>query len=206
MDLWGFFTSTQGLIVASTALVSSVTLLVRVIRAGRKRQPKRQTRRKRRVVVFVSVLAAGLTAFFVWTSGPADDARNVQLTNAAWEALNARDSVEAAQCAGECVGMFQKDADREQRLLEAEGAPLPPTGPVADPERTVLLNRGLLNDVAVCLYLQGLALENQDLHDRACDAYRGAMRYTYARAWDDEYGFWSPADKAADRLASLQAA
>lgn len=129
---------------------------------------------------------------------------NVALTAAAWDALNGEDYSEAVAKATECIREFRASADREQSRLENGGVPLPPTGKVSEAVKQAVLARAMLNDVGTCYYIVGRSAEHLNQNDNARSAYASAIRYRYARCWDPQGWFWSPADAARDRLAVLE--
>lgn len=159
--------------------------------------------------VLLSSMAAG--------AGPADventKSLNERLTTEAFKALEDRDWDTAVRKAAECIKEFKQDADELQKALAAKNEPAPPVGKVADEERLKILNRGPLNDVAACYYIQGEALrrlsaaavaqEKEKLLAQAKAAYEAAARYTYARTWDPGGWFWDPARKSNQRLAEM---
>lgn len=130
--------------------------------------------------------------------------KNVQLTNDAWDAFNKSDYDRAIAKASECIEEFRGAADKEQAKLEQQKAPSPPTGKVSASQKQKLFSRGLLNDVATCFYIKGRSAEYLRRNDQAKEAYKAASKYTYARTWDQNGWFWSPSEKASERLKQLK--
>ncbi len=135
---------------------------------------------------------------------PAGAGLNTELTSQAWNALNKGDYDGAIAAADKCINEFLGRAMREQEDLEAKKTPLPPTGKVSDQERQAIFARGLLNDVATCLYIKGRSLEAKGQKGEAVKVYKATAKYTYARCWDPQGWFWSLSDGASDRLRMLK--
>ncbi len=129
---------------------------------------------------------------------------NVRLTNLAWDAFNKGAHERAIKHAQECVDDFRGGAERRQRQLEDGNAPPPPTGAVGDQERETIFANGLLNDVATCLFIKGKSEEALGRREEAVRTFRDASRYTYARCWDPNGWFWSPAEAALDQLSTTE--
>jgi hypothetical protein len=135
---------------------------------------------------------------------PSGMTQNTELTNKAWDAFNKGDYDSAIGLADKCINEFLGRAMREQEDLEAKKSPLPPTGPVPDQEKQAIFARGLLNDVATCMYIKGRSLEAKGRKEEAAKVYKATAKFTYARCWDPKGGaFWSPAEGALDRLRTL---
>jgi tetratricopeptide (TPR) repeat protein len=134
---------------------------------------------------------------------PKDKPLNEKATAAAWAALNTDKFEAAMQRADECVGEFRGAANRLQEKLENEKADLP-TGAVSAQLKAKILANGLLNDVGTCYFIKGQAAEKLGRKEDAVKAYEEARKLTYARTWDPQGWFWSPAEGASDRLASLR--
>ena len=159
-----------------------------------------------KILFLLSVLMLGLSC-----AGPSDrieqpqaEGINTVLTNQAWEAYNRKDYKAAIKSADKCITEFLGSAIREQETLTARRAPLPPIGMVSNKERQVIFARGLLNDVATCLYIKGRSLEAEGQKDEAVEVYEETAKYTYARCWDPQGWFWSLSEGARDRLRMLR--
>ncbi len=129
---------------------------------------------------------------------------NTVLTNQAWEAYNRSDYKSAIELADKCINEFLGNAMREQEKLVAKKVPLPPVGEVSNRDRQIILERGLLNDVATCLYIKGRSLEAEGQKEEAVKVYKDTTKYTYARCWDPKGWFWSLSEGALDRLRMLE--
>jgi hypothetical protein len=134
----------------------------------------------------------------------ADVPRNVELTNAAWDAFKAKNYDGAITAADRCVRRFKDEADSGEAQLEKSHAPLPPTGKVTEREKKAIFDQGLLNDVAACYWIKGSAAQALKRNDVARDAFKAAAAYRYARTWDVRGWFWSPSADALDRLEDLK--
>jgi hypothetical protein len=201
--------STQALLVAITGLivaippliVSIVQLLKEPPRSGDHDVQKPKTMRLTWPAVLCLCLLTGALSLlgarlFTKMRLPV----NAKLANQAWNALVTRDYRRAFQTASDCVNQFGGQADVQQAKLMAEGTPIPPVGNVSHSEKTVLLGRGVLNDVGACLFVEAQAAEKMGNADGARSAYQSLSRLTYARIYDPAGFFWSPAEAASARL------
>lgn len=203
-----FVQGVSGLIAAIGTLLTGIASLLNAARRLRERRRASVETKgtPERVMWLLGVLSISVSfailALRATTGEP--QPKNVVLTTAAWNALNAKNYVAAIAKAQECVDEFGRSADREQSDLEKQKTPQPPKGKVTDAERQMILARGLLNDVATCYFIIGRSAEYLGRMDLARDAYGRASKYPYARTWDPGGWFWSPAEAAADRLAGLK--
>jgi hypothetical protein len=215
-QLSGFINSLAGLITAVTALVGGLAAL---IAAWPKSKPKQcsimlKEQEAKRLAATVAVLLLTISAgVFVGrlTAGPTQSVpvaglpSNVRLTAAAWDFYNKKNYRAAIAKAQECIQEFQGSANKEQAELKGQSAPVPPTGKVSEEDKASIFQRGLLNDVATCFFIQGRSAESLGLLEDAKRAYRQAETYPYARTWDPGgQFFWSPAQAAMDRLSTLK--
>lgn len=153
----------------------------------------------------LSMSALGVTA--AATSGgqdSADTARNVELTNAAWDAFRHHRYEDAIAAAERCASRFKSDADQTQADLENKKAKALPKGKVSEQQKKAIYDQGVINDVATCYWIKGRSAQLLHRNDAAREAYSATMRYSYARTWDPRGWFWSPAEDAADRLQDLK--
>jgi hypothetical protein len=203
--------STQALIAALTALIVSIPPLIAAIRnLFPKREGVPQTSRKRRVWPWIAG-AVGLCLFVgsLWVLGVRYEAernlpRNTNMATAAWSAYTKNDFNGALQRAADCISTFGPQASMQQKELAAEGESLPAVGPVPEPEKSKILSRGILNDVGACLFVKAQAAEKLGRTKEALAAYQQMGALTYARVYDPNGFFWSPADAAAARLNGSQ--
>jgi tetratricopeptide (TPR) repeat protein len=213
--LTAFLESTASLIAAIGALLTGAATVINAAmqhRSGRVRdegeevnlKPKFQSSTKAGITIglLLIIISVGLFAGRAFSSGK--NALNVELMAAAWDAFNEQDFSRAIANAEKCIGEFRGAADREQDSLEKAGTPLPPKGKVANDAKALILSRGLLNDVATCYYIKGRSAQELGRRDEARGAFEAAAKYTYARSWDPQGWFWSPAEAAKDRLASMK--
>jgi hypothetical protein len=131
--------------------------------------------------------------------------KNAKLTSEAWEGFNQNDYEQAVIKAEECISQFQLAAEREQLRLQLEHAPMPPTGDVSPEMKKTILARGALNDVATCLWIKGESEKLLGHKVNAENAFKAAMKFSYACVWDPAGGgfVWSPAEASADSLRKL---
>ena len=122
---------------------------------------------------------------------------------AAWEALAAGKSEAAITNANVWINGFHVQATQLQQKLQSENADLP-TGAVSDDIKSKILENGVLNNVAACYFIKGEAFSKMGRTEDARKAYAEAKKLTFARVWDPQGWFWSPADAANDKLEALK--
>lgn len=138
---------------------------------------------------------------------------NERLTLAAWNAFNEERYDEAIESAQLVTNQFAGTAASDEKRLEQQQLPLPPTGKITPYETMDLLSRGVLNDVATSYWIIGRSQEALGKNCEALEAYDVASQLTYARTWDPQfwpirgwspYGwFWSPSNDAEYRSSML---
>jgi tetratricopeptide (TPR) repeat protein len=129
---------------------------------------------------------------------------NTQLTVAAWDRYNEENYKQAIDSAQKCIDEFEDQAVRENSALTSIGERTPPVGSVSDSEYKKIILRGVINDVATCYFIKAESLNKLKQYSEAKEAYKKVLQFPYARVWDQAgKSFWSPADKASDRLAKL---
>ena len=198
-NLLDWIQTTSGLLVAVTALLVSVASL-KVAFLTRATSGVRRTRWPTILAIVISSL--GAVPFLVRSVIPSSSPVDTKGPERAWKAYNAADWKTSIQLADDCITTYRKTASQIQALLESRRAPTPPTGRLTEAREEVLRN-GVLNDVATCAFIKGSAAERLGLRDLAEEAYNLAASYTYARTWDPNGWFWSPAEIAMERLRSL---
>jgi tetratricopeptide (TPR) repeat protein len=151
-------------------------------------------------VVIVNLGAAAVTP----SQKQEEQLRNVELTNAAWAAYNKGNYEVAIPAADRCIQRFKEEADRDQNELAKKHAALPRTGKVSADQRKAIFDNGVLNDVATCYWIKGRSAQKLQRITQAREAYQSTVKYSYARTWDPQGWFWSPAEDAADRLKDLK--
>jgi len=124
--------------------------------------------------------------------------QNEQGTIEAWKALNEKRLKDAVAWADRVIVEFKDEAERMQKDLEFRHVVCPPVGRVSKDQKIIILNRGVLNDVATCYFIKGQALEKLKDKAAAKEAYESACLLTYARTWDPEGWFWNPAEKSCE--------
>lgn len=153
------------------------------------------------LLVFLLALTMQAVGYLQLHTGPA----NEQYTKQGWDEFNRGDFDRASKMADQCIAEFRGSADRIEEQLERAGTSLP-VGSVSDDDKQRILANGLLNDVATCMYIKGRSAEALGKYDIAKTTYEATSRYTYARTWDKDGGFfWSPAEAASDHLRTLKA-
>jgi len=215
-QLAGFINSLEGLITAIGTLLGGLAALIAAWpkgkSEGRSVMPKtlKSKRSAATAAVLLLTISAGIFVGRLTAVSPdpvsiASLPLNVRLTTAAWDFYNKKDYRAAIAKAQECIQEFQGSANREQAELKGQLAPVPPTGKVSEEDKATIFQRGLLNDVATCFFIQGRSAESLGLLEDAKRAYHQAETYPYARTWDPSgQFFWSPAQAATDRLSTLK--
>jgi hypothetical protein len=134
-------------------------------------------------------------------AAPGPLATNVQITLEAWTAFRAGDNETAVTKADQCIRQFRDVADRIQTRLNLQKESLP-MGTASPSDKKRVDQYEVLHNVARCFLIKGLAEEKLNHFDAARTAYAEATRYKHARIHDPATdSFWSPAEKAAERLA-----
>ena len=95
--------------------------------------------------------------------------------------------------------MFESDAISQQEALSEP----PLLGSANSTQKQNILSNWALNDVGSCYFILGQSLENLGQLEKAKNIYVKAQRFPYARAWDPQGWFWSPAEGAKNRLDEL---
>lgn len=119
-------------------------------------------------------------------------------------ALAGQDNSTAAARAQAVIGAFQAQAVSQQQAAEKRGEALPLGFVIASDAvaRAIKANRAL-NEAAYAHYIKGRALEGAGRPADAAAAYRAGAQLSHARIWEDAAGWWSPAERARERLAEL---
>jgi hypothetical protein len=209
-----FINSIAGLITAIAALLGGLVAILKILRPGKANNEgdvssNKSTSKFPTAILAVSLICLSGGIFMGRISADSGNLvagmpLNVRLTTAAWDAYNKKDYRAAIAKTQECIQEFQGSANREQAELKGQSAPVPPTGKVTDADKATIFQRGLLNDVATCFYIQGRSAESLGLLEDAKRSYQQAESYPYARTWDpDGQFFWNPAQSAKDRLSIL---
>ena len=209
MSIITWINSTAGLLGALGTLLVGIAALVGPLGQSFKKkehQPMKEKTRIRKLSFLPGILliTAALVMFVTRSLTGQGQPLNVRLTSQAWDGYNKADYEIAIAKADECIEEFRGAADREQTQLEKDRVPLPPKGSVSEQEKKVIFARGLLNDVATCFYVKGRSAEKLGRKEEAKQAYLAASKYTYARTWDPNGWFWSPAEAASDHLSRLK--
>ncbi len=154
------------------------------------------------LMVIGCLLLMGSAVIYAITATRGGRPLNEELTTKAWEAYRAKEYEKAIKFADECINEFKGAAKRKQTQLEQEGSETP-NGTVSEEDKAVIFSRGLLNDVATCMYVKGRSLEALGKISSAKTAYEVVSQFTHARTWDPKGWFWSPAESALDRIANM---
>jgi tetratricopeptide (TPR) repeat protein len=108
-------------------------------------------------------------------------------------ALDAKNYDAAIGYADKCIELFSNDATAQQAALTAI-----PT------DKDTVFKQWALNEVGVAYLVKGQALEAQNKKKDALAAYKTLVdKFAYAQCWDPQGWFWTPADQARERVATL---
>ncbi|HOD11973.1 MAG TPA: tetratricopeptide repeat protein [Candidatus Omnitrophota bacterium] len=122
------------------------------------------------------------------------DYRSVTLTSKAWEALNAGDVEAVLAYTKKCIELYGEQAKKMQASLKDY---------VKGTNEEVFKNWAL-NDVSVCLFIQGEAYRKAKMMDEAKEAYQKVINdYKFGQCWDNGGWFWKPAEAAKERLDAI---
>jgi hypothetical protein len=139
------------------------------------------------------------------TAAPASVPYDDILVAGAWTALADGDYTMTVSITNECIDLFESAALHMQEEFTESGNLSPPLDQVSEEARADIFSRGVLNNVAACYYIQGLAAEGLKDNAQARAAYAGTLQFPDARVYDMETNcFWSPAQAAEEPLARLQ--
>lgn len=138
---------------------------------------------------------------------------NAKETNAAWECFNKSNWQGAREHSDFVINHFSKLATGMHDMLASRikdhKAEIPPIGSVTDAQKKETFKYGLMNDVATCYYIKARSLYNlyrkskadnkseaelSKLRTELKDSYDGCIALPYARCWDPQGWFWSPAE------------
>jgi tetratricopeptide (TPR) repeat protein len=123
------------------------------------------------------------------------DYRSVTLATKAWEALNAGDVEAVLAYTNKCMDLYSEQAKKQQAAL---------TDYVKGTNEEVFKNWAL-NDVSVCLFIQGEAYRKAKMIDEAKEAYQKIITdYKFGQCWDVGGWFWKPAEAAAEKLDAME--
>ena len=116
------------------------------------------------------------------------------ITGKAWDAFNAKNLPTAKAYAQKCVDMYKDKAVEMQKALSAPAT-----------EKEEIFKSWALNDVGVCYFILGQALEAEGKGKDAIAPYKFlADNLSYAQCWDVKGWFWKPADAARERVKALE--
>ncbi len=153
---------------------------------------------------FVLVLCVLLTSCFPPPPAPTATptpviSTSAECVTAAWNDYNQNSFAKAIEISQVCINKWESDAVKQQSELTQA----PPNGKVTDEEKKVIFANWALNDVATAYFIKALSLEKLGKTNDAKDAYNVVITLPYARCWDPQGFFWSPAEAASENLARL---
>jgi hypothetical protein len=155
-------------------------------------------------------------AIMLVRSSPDSRTRRERLTSAACEAFARAEKIydthnqsvdkhlfeRAIRFSTNVIAEYKGRAVLDQAALK--NSPEPPSGRVSVQEKQTIFGRGVLNDVATCLFIQARALEYLGRQDRAKAIYIETATFTHARTWSpSEDLVWAPYLAALGRLHAI---
>lgn len=157
-----------------------------------------------KIAILVIVLCITLTACFPSAPAPTPTptkvlATSAEFVTAAWDAYNQNNFTKAIEFAQECINRWESEAVKQQ----SEITQAPPNGKVSDDEKKAIFANWALNDVATAYFIKAQALEKTGKTTEAKNAYKTVMTFSYARCWDSQGWFWSPAEAASVNSAKM---
>ena len=206
MELLPLLQGIVGLITATGALIAGIGSLVGANRKRNERKEHQMTERTRfEKILWTLGISLVLFSGIIFAARAAEtlDAR---LQREAWEAYKAKDYATAKAKCDEMLDEFRGVAEQSEEALVQKKAVQIAKGPVSEAEKKVAFERGPLNGVGACYYISGRSAEVQKQQEVAREAYKNALKLTYARVWDPSPPgfFWSPAEASAGRLTGLK--
>lgn len=116
------------------------------------------------------------------------------ITGKAWDAYNAKNYPHAKAYAQKCIEMYKDKAIEMQKALSAPAT-----------EKEEVFKSWALNDVGVCHFILGQALEAEGKGKEAIAPFKVLVEsLPYAQCWDAKGWFWKPADAARERVKALE--
>ncbi len=157
-----------------------------------------------RAIIVAVILCTMLTACFPPPPAPTPTSTpmlttSAEFATAAWNAYNQNDFARAIELANECISRWEGDAIQQQSSLTQA----PPNGKVTEDEKKAIFVNWALNDVGTAYFIKALSLEKLGKTAEAKDTYTTVTTFPYARCWDPQGWFWSPAETASVNLARL---
>ncbi len=146
----------------------------------------------------------GLALAFAATPSAGQD-RSATLARI-WKLFNAGQYRAVVPLAQSCVGLYGRQALRDQQAAASAHEPTPPIGKT-DPKSkagSVTFSRGVLNDASACLFALGRSYQELKQCGQARQVYADLAKLTYARIWDPNGFFWAPSQSAEDQLEELK--
>ncbi len=151
------------------------------------------------VSIIVAVVNTGVLGWRLLSPTPVFTTSE-EFVTAAWNAFNDNRFTEAINFAQETIGRWESEAIKQQAALSQE----PPNGKVTEDERKAIFANWALNDVATAYFIKARSLEKLGKIAGAKEAYwKIVTTFPYARCWDPEGWFWSPAEEAKNRLTKM---
>jgi hypothetical protein len=170
---------------------------------------EREIGMKLHIMQLTKILTLLTSAFTLISRIALAQAEHERLTTNAWARLktNPPDHAGAITNAEKCIAEFKEAAKDMQEKLEREQPRLPIGSATPETKEKIFAN-GPLNDVATCYFIVGeahrLLISSDNARIKlAKQAYEEARHLSFARCWDTNGWFWSPAEEASRRLRIL---
>jgi TolB protein len=128
---------------------------------------------------------------------------HTQIAIVGWEAWNQGQYRIAVSIADICINFYEQQARQQQAGLIARGITSLPIGYVNEDQRKEIEANGELNAVGACWWIKASSLEKLEHISEAIEAYKKTEQFHLARTWDQQKGYWSPADDARSKRSAL---
>jgi beta-glucuronidase len=130
-------------------------------------------------------------SFFIFAYAQ-EQLSSTELVKKAWDAQGKRQYEEVFKYTNECIRLYEQEAKEQQASL----TDFPPAKEMG--------RYSALNDVAVCLFIQGEAYMRQGKTPQAKEKFRKVIEeYSFAQAWDPRGWYWKVAEKSRDSLRKI---
>ena len=123
------------------------------------------------------------------------------LTTRAWRAMDRGDYATAVIYTDKCIELYEEEALKMQADIHLKRQTQDVKRKQTNQE---VFDNWALNDVGTSYFIKGEALVNMGKEDEAVEAYKVVMNQLYyAKTWDPQGWFWSPAEAAKKKVMTL---
>ncbi len=123
------------------------------------------------------------------------------LTTNAWRAMDRGDYATAVIYTDKCIELYEEEALKMQADIHLKRQTQDVKRKQTNQE---VFDNWALNDVGTSYFIKGEALLSMDKEEEAVEAYKVVMNQLYyAKTWDPQGWFWSPAEAAKKKVVML---